>query len=115
MKVQKYIPLFKVLKSLSPDDRVTILKHLSEEGKESIYTLIHSVLKTKSKDWSKSNSVVKKLSPFKKSLRYLSKRSNSSKTKTKVLTNQVGGFPLGLLLNVALPLLGSVFGSAVAK
>ena len=56
---------------------------------------------------------VKRLSPYKKQLKSLTRPKTTVKTKRRVL-EQKGGF-IGALLGVALPLITSLIGSAVSR
>ena len=114
MKENKYLPLFVALKRLKPNERKDLIPFLDKTARESIYTLINSVLRAPKKKIRSRRSLVKKLGPHISALRYITNKSNSEKKKLKVLRDQVGGFPLGLLLSAAIPLISSIVGGAAA-
>ena len=110
MQVKKYLPLFLALKRLRPNERRDILPFLDKTARESIYTLVNSVLKAPKDKFKSRKALVRKLGPHIASLRHLTKRSNSERKKLRVLRDQIGGFPLGLLLSAAIPLITSLVG-----
>jgi len=114
MQVKRYLPLFRALKKLKPEDRKQIIEFLDKPARESVYTLISSVLKADKHKFKQRRSLVKKLSPFKQQLRFLIQKKNPDKTKTKLMREQIGGFPLGLLLSAAIPLISSLVTGAAA-
>lgn len=103
-KKSELIPLLNVLKSLKSTDRVIILAHLDDNTRDDLYLTIESVLQSDKVPFEARIKLQKKLSPHKEQLRHIVDKSVSKQVKKKKL-NQLGGNPLKLILNSALPLM----------
>lgn len=102
------IPLLNVLKTLKSSDRIIILAHLDEETRDALYLTIASVLRSNKVPIEAKLKLKKKLSPHKKTLRHLICETSSEQSKKKKLT-QLGGGPMKLLIDTALPLMLDLF------
>lgn len=102
------LPFLHVLKSLKARDRIIILAHLDDETRDSIYKTISQVLRSNKVPIQNKLYLRDKLKSHKDNLRYLINQKKSSTQKKKKLT-QIGGSPLSVLLNTALPLMLNLF------
>ncbi len=102
------IPLLNVLKSLKSDDRVIILAHLDDETRDGLYATIAAVLKSEKVPIETRLALHRKLKNHKDCLAHIVSQKTSSKVKKKKLT-QMGGGPMKLILQTALPLLLRLF------
>ncbi len=102
------IPLLHVLKSLKSADRVIILAHLDDHTRDAIYKTVSNVLKSKRVPIQNRIHLRDNLGSFKSDFRCLISKDSSSVQKKKKLT-QLGGNPLSLILDTALPLMLDLF------
>jgi hypothetical protein len=103
-RLRKVLPFLQVLKQLRPGQRSILLSHLDNESCEMVYEAVANVLKNPKVTPAKRRQLKKALAPHKKCLRSLVSKKRSSGLKRKDLAS-VGGFPLGLVLSTAIPLL----------
>ncbi len=102
------IPLLHVLKSLKSSDRVIILAHLDDHTRDAIYKTVSKVLKSKKVPIQNRIHLRDNLCSFKSDFRYLMSKDSSPIQKKRKLT-QLGGNPLSLILDTALPLMLDLF------
>ncbi len=104
----KLIPLLHVLRSLKSSDRVIILAHLDDETRDGLYATINSVLKSDKVPIETKLILNRKLRPHSGCLKHITCDKTSAKIKKKNLT-QMGGGPLKVILQAALPLMLDLF------
>lgn len=102
------IPLLHVLKSIKSSDRVIILAHLDDKTRDAIYKTVSQVLKSKKLPIQNRLHLRDKLNTFKTDFRYITS-SNGCQSKKKKKLTQLGGNPLSLVLDNALPLMLDLF------
>lgn len=102
------LPLLNVLKSLKSDDRVIILAHLDDETRDGLYATISAVLKSDKVPIETKLLLHRRLRNHREPLSHLISDKTSSKIKKQKLT-QLGGGPMKLILQTALPLLLHLF------
>ena len=105
---KEVIPLLNVLKSMNSTDRIIILAHLDDKTRDDLYLTIDSVLKSEKVPIQAKLNLHKKLHHHKGHLKQLTNKTISKQTKKKKLI-QIGGNPLKIILNVALPLMLDLF------
>ena len=105
---QRLIPLLNVLKSLSSNDRIIILAHLDDETRDLLYLTISSVLRSEKVPIETRLKLKKKLLPHKAKFRVVTRQDASSQLRKKKL-HQLGGSPLKLMIDTALPLMLNLF------
>jgi len=101
---KEYLPFMQTLKQINPSHRTILLGHLNDETCEALYEAVKNVLENPKITPSRRAMLRKRLSPHKKVLRNLVKKSGSRSAKKKNLT-KLGGNPLALILGTAIPLL----------
>lgn len=109
LKYKRYLPLLKVLKNVSDNQREVLLKHLDSESTdiicECIYNCIHSpdqipkATRRKLKD---------SLPKEKQSLRYLAKKSKSNCPKKRRQHLVQSGKGIGAILGALVPIVSSL-------
>ena len=102
------IPLLEVLRSLKSSDRIIILAHLDEETRDALSSTIASVLKSEKVPVETRLGLQKKLHRHGDSLSCVVDHAASGKERRRTLS-QLGGGPMKVLLNAALPLLLDLF------
>ena len=109
--LRKHMPLLRHLAYCKADACEHIMKGLSDEVVKLMSQICINVMnKSLTPD---TAAAVRRLSPYKKQLRAITKPNTGIKHKRKTL-EQKGGF-IGALLGVALPLLTSLISSAVSR
>lgn len=112
--LKSIIPFLHILRNLTSEERVIVLSHLNDQTKDSIYKVISLVLRNKKVPFSDRLKLKVKLEPYKKALRYVTNKKSiggggkQSATKTKQLF-QIGGEPLGTIIDSAIPLMLDLF------
>jgi len=112
---QSFLPFLSALKKLSPDDRVIVLSHLDFKTRDALYKTIVAVLRSRRIPLPRRKELKVQLSPYKQELRQISRqygRGRTKKPKRKTVNQQLarlGGEPLGIVIDAAIPLLLNVF------
>lgn len=102
------IPLLNILKSMKSKDRIIILAHLDEETRDALCATINSVLTSAKVPIETKLKLKKKLYRHKDDFRHLSSEEATTSSKKKKLS-QLGGNPMKVVLDAALPLLLDLF------
>ena len=106
--LKKHYPLLKHLAKCSSQDCAHVVTGMSDEVIKLMSQICINVMnKSLTRD---SAHAVKKLTPYKKQLKAITKPKSSIKQKRKHL-EQRGGF-IGALLGIALPIISSIIGAA---
>ena len=103
-RLRKVLPFLQVLRELRPQQRSILLSHIDDESCEMVYEAVANVLKNSKVTSAQRRRLKKALEPHKKCLRTLISNKSSRSAKRKNLL-AVGGFPIGMILSAALPLL----------
>ncbi len=106
-KLRSTHELLRLLKGLTSKQRVGVLRCMDDSSCECVFEAVANVLRNDKIDQATRNRLKKCLGPHKKILRYLSNPKGSIKNKKKKL-QEIGGFPLGMILKTALPFLSSI-------
>lgn len=107
-RINEMVPLLNALKCTKSKDRIIFLAHLDDKTRDDLYLTIASVLKSNKVPIETKLALKKKLHPHKESLRCLIAENEPKDKKKKKLT-QIGGSPMKILLNTALPLMLNLF------
>ena len=102
------IPLVNVLKSLKASDRVIILAHLDDVTRDDLCVTVNSVLKSEKVPIETRLKLQQKLRGHSDCLKHIASDTASPNTKRKKLT-QLGGGPMKLILQAALPMMLNLF------
>ena len=109
--LKKHYPLLKHISKCSTGDCGHIVAGLSDEVIKLMSQVCINVMnKTLTRD---SKHAVKKLTPYKKQLRAITKGKSTITQKRKVF-QQKGGF-IGALLGIALPIISSIISAATGR
>jgi hypothetical protein len=104
-KADIVLPLLQALYDIKPVNRRSILlNHLDDEACEMIYETIRNVVFNEDLPKNARTRLKKNLAPLKKDVLTLARGKGSSTLKKKKLV-QMGGFPLGTILSIAVPFL----------
>ena len=106
-KAKRLLPLFSLLKQLSPKKRTEVIQYLDENCVQSLCEAIHNVLHNQSIGQKQQKKLKRTLSPHKAALRYLGDARRSGKQK-RVKLMQIGGNPLALILSTVIPIISEV-------
>lgn len=106
--IRQLLPMLQVLKQMKASDRIILLSHLDDYSKDAIQKTISHVLTSDAVPRRKRKLLIDKLAPYKKRIMYLNSPRASSVGKRKTVV-QLGGDPLGYVLNAALPLFVNLF------
>ena len=87
---------------MKPSHRKIIIAHLDNDSLDCICEAITNILHNPNLTPHQLNKLRKQLSPYKNSLRYLSKKNRKNKKKKLI---EIGGNPLTYILSAAIPLL----------
>lgn len=104
VRKKELLPLLSALRSMKPDHRVIVLSHFDDKTKDAIYATITNVLTSKKIPIEDRLNLKSRLCKHKDDLRVITCKHKSHCQKRKKLA-QVGGGPMGHVLNQAIPLL----------
>jgi len=109
-KKQLLLPLMQSLMGMTPAQRTIILQHLDDHSQDMLIDTVQYVLQMGPKKLKKDDAgnLSHLLKDHKCDLRYLCNHKKTVKLRRRRL-KQMGGFPLGLVLSTAIPLLLSLF------
>lgn len=107
-RINELVPLLNALKCVNSKDRIILLAHLDDKTRDDLYLTITSVLRSNKLPIETKLALKKKLHPHKDSLRCLITKGESKDIKKKKLA-QIGGSPMKILLNTAVPLMLGLF------
>ena len=109
--LRKHYPLLKHLAKCSSSDCAHVMAGMSDDIIKLMSQICVNVMnKSLTQD---TKHAVKKLAPYKKQLRAITKGKTTIKQKRKYL-EQKGGF-IGALLGIALPIISSIISAATAR
>jgi len=104
------LPLMQVLVGMTPAQRTIIVQHLNDEAQDMLLDSVKYVLQVAPKKMNseRKNNLSGALKEHKCNLRYLCDHKRTVKLRRRRL-RQMGGFPLGLILSTAIPMLLNLF------
>ena len=119
MRVRKpraVLPFLQTLMGMTPAQRTIILGHIDDKSYEMLYDTVMYVLTTGRRKLSDDDGekVRRLLGEHKCDLRYLCNHKKAKTLKKKRLM-RMGGFPLGVIVSTAIPLLTSLVSSLIKK
>lgn len=100
------LPLLQTLMGMTPAQRTVVVAHLDTKSQDMLIDTIDYVLRMGRQKLPKDKAaeLSEVLSEHKDDLRYVCDRKRPIKSRRKRM-QQIGGFPIGLVLSTALPLL----------
>jgi len=103
------LPLLQTLMGMTPAQRTVIVAHLDEASQDMLIDTIEYVVKTARKKipQDKADGLSALLTEHKCDVRYMCNRKHPGKLRRRRM-RQMGGFPLGLILSTAIPMLFSL-------
>lgn len=100
--------MLQALKSMKPDDRIILMSHLNDKAKDALYETVAQVLQNEKLPEGKRRSLIRKLKPHKEAVRKLALNRHRPASRRRSVV-QLGGSPMGYVLDAALPLFVSLF------
>lgn len=103
------LPLLQTLMGMTPAQRTVIVAHLDDASQDMLIDTVDYVVKKGRKKLpkDKADSLAGLLSEHKSDVRYMCNRKHVAKLRRRRM-RQMGGFPLGLIISTAIPLLFSL-------
>ena len=113
MRVRKkkvVLPLMQTLVGMTPSQRTIIMHHLDDTSQDMLLDVVQYVLSSSENKLPKEKvqGLSEILSEHKCDLRYMCNNKKSCKLRRRKM-KQMGGFPLGLVLSAAIPMLLNLF------
>lgn len=108
-KLENMLHLYRIFKKITVKERIALLDLLKDEGCDYLCEGVHNFLSNVPLSKKNRNEIKRKLKGKKKTLKYLSDRTNDVKLRKDSLKQTGAG--LGLILASVLPLLASLIRS----
>ena len=103
----KIVQFLHTMKTIEPSNRSAVIQGLDNKSCKLLYRAITSALQSPYVGPTRRKRLSQRLAPYKNQLRILMMNNTDLRKKKKIL-KEMGGFPLDIILNTAIPLLLSL-------